>query len=332
MTRFLITISLLLASVSLFGQVVSDEELIHRQDFPLPEETVPEGTGFFGRVAEALNRQLVGPLYWGWPISTADRYLTHSQIGRSGRQYEPRPLPVETAPLPVLRHSAGGVSADFDFVNYLIDNGMSEEAVVLLQGTGYAPSDTLDYLRGWACYATRRLAEASRAFDRVPKGSPWYDKSLFFSAASKAYLGDYAGAGAQLESYAGPYADLRRSQLQDLAALQGPDTFARKSPLLAAGLSALLPGLGRVYTRQYGVAAESLLVCGGFAAVTAENWKKYGATNWRTLVFGTLGSLFYLGNIYGSYISVELYNDRMRETQDTAVLLHMHIPLRSAFR
>jgi|GEM_PF-658622 len=331
MTRFLITTFLLLAGVSLLGQV-PDEELIRRQDFTDTrlEDAMPEGLSFFGRMAERLNRQLVAPLYWGWPVSTADRYLRNSQIGRSGKRYEPRPAPVGTAPLPFLR-SAGGVSADFDFVNYLIDNGMSEDAVVLLQGTDYAPSDTLDYLRGWASYATRRLADASRAFDRVPAGSPWYDKSLFFSAASKAYLGDYAGARAQLEAYAGPYAELRASQLQDLAALQGPDTFAAKSPLLAAGLSALVPGLGRVYTRQYGAAAESLLVCGGFAAITIENYRHYGPI-WSTILFGTLGSLFYLGNIYGSYLSVEVYNDRMRETQDTAVLLHMHIPLRSAFR
>lgn len=331
MTRFSITTFLLLVSVSLLAQV-PDGELIRRRDFPDArlEEAMPEGLSFFGRISEKLNRQLVGPLYWGWPVSTANRYLQNSQIGRSGKRYEPRPAPLEVAPLPILR-TAGGVGTDFDFINYLIDSGMSEEAVVLLQGTAYAPSDTLDYLRGWACYATRRLSEASRAFDRVPVNSPWYDKSLFFSAASKAYLGDYAGAEAQLQGYGGPYTDLRQSQLADLAVLRGPDNFPAKSPWVAAGLSALVPGLGRVYTHQYGVAAESLLVCGGFAAVTIENYRHYGAI-WSTLLFGTLGTLFYLGNIYGSYLSVEVYNDRMRDAQDTAVLLHMHIPLRSAFR
>ncbi len=331
MTRFSITTFLLLVSVSLLAQV-PDEELIRRQEFTDArlEEAMPEGLSFLGRISEKLNRQLVGPLYWGWPVSAANRYLENSQIGRAGKRYEPRPAPVETAPLPVLR-AAGGVGTDFDFINYLIDSGMSEEAVVLLQGTAYAPSDTLDYLRGWACYATRRLAEASRAFDRVPAGSPWYDKSLFFSAASKAYLGDYAGAEAQLQGYGGPYADLRQSQLADLAVLRGPDNFPSKSPWVAAGLSALVPGLGRVYTHQYGVAVESLLVCGGFAAITVENYRHYGPI-WSTILFGTLGSLFYLGNIYGSYLSVELYNERMRDAQDTAVLLHMHIPLRSAFR
>ena len=331
MTRFSITTFLLLVSVSLLAQV-PDEELIRRQDFQDArlEEAIPEGLSFFGRISEKVNRQLVAPLYWGWPVSTADRYLRNSQIGRAGKRYEPRPAPLEIAPLPVLR-TAGSVSADFDFVNYMIDSGMSEEAVVLLQGTAYAPSDTLDYLRGWACYATRRLAEASRAFDRVPADSPWYDKSLFFSAASKAYLGDYAGAEKQLQAYGGPYADLRQSQLADLAVLQGPDNFPSKSPWIAAGLSALVPGLGRVYTHQYGVAVESLLVCGGFAAITVENYRHYGPI-WSTILFETLGSLFYLGNIYGSFISVELYNDRMRDAQDTAVLLHMHIPLRSVFR
>ena len=41
---------------------------------------------------------------------------------------------------------------------------------------------------------------------------------------------------------------------------------------------------------------------------------------------------FYIGNIYGSYVSVSLYNQDLRNAQDTAILYHIHIPLRSLFR
>ena len=44
------------------------------------------------------------------------------------------------------------------------------------------------------------------------------------------------------------------------------------------------------------------------------------------------GFNFYIGNIYGSYVSVSLYNQDLRNAQNTAILYHIHIPLRSLFR
>ena len=70
---------------------------------------------------------------------------------------------------------------------------------------------------------------------------------------------------------------------------------------------------------------------GSFAAITAENWYKRGFTNWKTILFGSIGTIFYIGNIYGSVASVNVYYDEFNEKQNARILYHIHIPLRSIF-
>ena len=104
-----------------------------------------------------------------------------------------------------------------------------------------------------------------------------------------------------------------------------------KNPWLAAGASAIVPGLGKIYAGELGEGVASFLAVAALSAITAENWIKNGATNWKTILFGTAGTIFYLGNIYGSYISVGIHNNFINNELDTAILFNMHIPLRSFF-
>jgi hypothetical protein len=300
-------------------------------------------------------------------VSTAD-YMTRSGRIGSAQHHDISVIPsfIEgTGIFPAEAEKPRAyISNDYDFVGYLIGNGMEKDAVTLLSKVRYFDSDTLYYLRGWAAYSARMLEDATSAFDKVPADSPFYDKSLFYDVISNVHLGDYARGSGLLRGYGGPYKELKCLEEAGIALLEGRAAdfvtaangftysqyaltdserqlqgiyneryFGRtKNPALAAAASALVPGLGKVYAGELAEGISSFLTVGSFAAITAENWAKHGLKNWKTILFGAMGAVFYIGNIYGSYISVSIHNEELKDVQDTAILYHIHIPLRSVFQ
>lgn len=270
-----------------------------------------------------------------------------------------------------LQHVTGGCQAefrsiadDYDFALYLIDNDLKRDALRLVSSPCFTPSDTLTFLRGWAHYNLKQLPQAREYFQGIPKGSSFYDQSLFYSTAVSAHLGDFTSPVASLTGYDGPHTELRDLQLSGLALLRDdPAAFKQasqgfgfsdfalqeaehtlceiynsryvkraKSPALAAIASAIIPGSGKIYAGKLGEGISAFLLTGVFGAITAEHWVKDGPANWKTIVPGLLGAFLYIGNIYGSYMSVSIYNSNLKDAQDTAVLYNIHIPLRSVFK
>ena len=270
-----------------------------------------------------------------------------------------------------LQHVPGGcqaefrsIAADYDFALYLIDNDLKRDALRLVSSPCFTPSDTLTFLLGWAHYNLKQLPQAREYFQGIPKGSSFYDQSLFYSTAVSAHLGDFSTPVASLTGYDGPYTELRDLQLSGLALLRDdPAAFKQasqsfgfsdfalqeaehtlcdiynsryvkraKSPALAAIASAIIPGSGKIYAGKLGEGISAFLLTGVFGAITAEHWVKDGPANWKTIVPGLLGAFLYIGNIYGSYMSVSIYNSNLKDAQDTAVLYNIHIPLRSVFK
>ena len=256
------------------------------------------------------------------------------------------------------------IAADYDFALYLIDNDLKRDALRLVSSPCFTPSDTLTFLRGWAHYNLKQLPQAREYFQGIPKGSSFYDQSLFYSTAVSAHLGDFSTPVASLTGYNGPHTELRDLQLSGLALLRDdPAAFKQasqgfgfsdftlqeaehtlcdiynsryvkraKSPALAAIASAIIPGSGKIYAGKLGEGISAFLLTGVFGAITAEHWVKDGPANWKTIVPGLLGAFLYIGNIYGSYMSVSIYNSNLKDAQDTAVLYNIHIPLRSVFK
>lgn len=295
----------------------------------------------------------------GW----TDRVMLGGRISRTYRTVESPFTPRQrSTPLPATGSRDAG--EEMAFVDYLIGGGMASEAALWMSSADFRDSDTLRYLRGWADYNARRLSEAAEELSLVPPASAYYDKSLFFNVASNAHLGRLERCEELLDSYGGPYAELRSLQQAGVALLTDrPEAYlaassafgysshalkeseetldkiwsdrysARraKSPALAAALSAAVPGLGKVYAGQTGPGINTMLVVGALAAVTAENWSRHGVSDWRTLLAGGVCAAFHIGNICGSYMSVSIHNDNIRNAQDTAILYHIHIPLRSVF-
>jgi TM2 domain-containing membrane protein YozV len=79
-----------------------------------------------------------------------------------------------------------------------------------------------------------------------------------------------------------------------------------KRPLSAALLSTIIPGAGKIYTKQYGDAITAFIVTGLLGYFAVDNF--HSKHDFRAGIFTGLGLIFYAGNIYGSAASAQIYN------------------------
>lgn len=84
--------------------------------------------------------------------------------------------------------------------------------------------------------------------------------------------------------------------------------FKRKSPGLALMFSAVIPGSGKVYARDWKDGLFSFIMIGGLAWQAYRGFNKDGVESAYGWVFGGIGFGFYVGNLYGSFKSAQRYN------------------------
>ena len=86
-----------------------------------------------------------------------------------------------------------------------------------------------------------------------------------------------------------------------------------RSPFLAALMSTIAPGAGRLYTGRYIEALTSLVTVGFTGWQAYDGFRRDGISSVKGWTLGTLSGIFYLGNIYGSVISAGVYNRHVAE-------------------
>ncbi len=86
-----------------------------------------------------------------------------------------------------------------------------------------------------------------------------------------------------------------------------------RSPFLAGLMSTIVPGAGRLYTGRYSDALTSLVTVGFTGWQAYDGFRRDGLSSAKGWTLGTLSSIFYLGNIYGSVISAGVYNRHVAE-------------------
>ena len=86
-----------------------------------------------------------------------------------------------------------------------------------------------------------------------------------------------------------------------------------KKPAIAMSLSAVIPGLGKVYTKDYKDAIIGFIIVGSSAFNTYRGFSKHGINSAYGWVFGGVALGFYSGNIYGAYKAVKKHNHRLRD-------------------
>ena len=304
-------------------------------------------------------------------LGLPDRIMSSSRIGKASQRPSLILPPPDTVRMTFPLGGARNVSEDIDFFNYLLDNELRQDAITLVQ-MPYKDSDTLDFIRAKVLFSDRKLSQAADLFSLVPLESRFGAESFSYRVVSLATLGRLDEASSLLSSGnipaafsgSGPYAELAALQRAGLAIMQGKEgewrsdsalfsyrdyTLAeaerivseigagrfdakRKHAGVAALASAVVPGAGKVYSGRLGEGVAAFLTVGSLGAITAENWKKHGGKDWRTIAAGSLCAAFYLGNIYGSYMSVSIERDERVASENALILYHLHLPLRSIFR
>ena len=87
----------------------------------------------------------------------------------------------------------------------------------------------------------------------------------------------------------------------------------RKSPALAGVMSAIIPGSGRAYAKDWKDGIVSLFFVSTMAVQSVRGFNKSGVKSTRGWIYGGIGLGFYLGNIYGSVVSAKGYNKKSHQ-------------------
>ena len=254
----------------------------------------------------------------------------------------------------------------FEFIYHLIKSNDFDEALIELNFlSGKTQSDSLYYMKGWALYSLKQLSSSSESFQNVTKESTFYHKSQFFAAYNYAHTKNYASAKQVLQQieldnkldqlrqfeYSGiallerdfeAYENKRIKSDAILPALQTEvanlnklhSTIMNRKPKkmwLAGLMSAIVPGSGKIYAGKTGEGIASMLMVTSTGLVTWENHRKLGLKNFKTILFGSIFTVFYVGNIYGSVFSVKISNEEFNHEMDQKILFNIHIPLRNIF-
>ncbi len=88
--------------------------------------------------------------------------------------------------------------------------------------------------------------------------------------------------------------------------LGAPPPPDHRSPWLAATLSALIPGLGKVYAGRLWDGVFSFLLNAYTGWQTYRSYRQHRPV--ATPVYGGFFAFFYVGNVYGSYVAARQYN------------------------
>ncbi|MCX7876573.1 MAG: hypothetical protein N2321_10465 [Melioribacteraceae bacterium] len=83
-----------------------------------------------------------------------------------------------------------------------------------------------------------------------------------------------------------------------------------KNPIQAAIFSSLIPGAGKIYTGELSDGIISFIATTVSLYLSINNFQNNH--QFRGWVFAGISSLFYAGNIYGSYISAKKFNDESK--------------------
>jgi len=227
-------------------------------------------------------------------------------------------------------------------------------------------SDSINFLLGWINYSLKDLDSSTYYFNKVSPYSESFHKSRYYTGFNYMYLGklnqarnhlrniqstndllkdmaDLQNAGIHLiehkydsfkmmsNSFTFDHFQLAKEQKSLMNHYNEMIHFKEKSMFMAGFLSAIIPGLGKVYIGKYGEAASLFFITGSLGVITAENYIKNGIKDYRTLIAAGLLSTVYIGNIWGSAVSVKIKQNEFYHQKEHQILLDIHIALRNIF-
>jgi TM2 domain-containing membrane protein YozV len=227
--------------------------------------------------------------------------------------------------------------------------------------------DSFYYLWGWKNYSTKQLNEACDKWKHVTNQSVFYNKVQFFSAYNFIYLKKYDDAYSLLNQLVKSndklisatalfqisctkllqnnyqtfdsislLFDTTQYQLNEfqheIKALRNEKkNLKMRSPILAGVLSAIVPGVGKIYANKTKQGVALMLPMLMFGGVTYELYHKDGIQSASFISAASVFTLFYIGNIVGSIYATKISYIQKSTAIENKILFDMHIPLRNIF-
>lgn len=173
---------------------------------------------------------------------------------------------------------------------------------------GSAEAGRARMLWGESPYRRQAWAEARRRLGSLllDGGEPrWQTRARYLLAWSFLEQWRLDAAGKELERLSGKASESLLAELPAFAEIPS------KSPGLAGGLSAVLPGTGQLYAGRYRDAALSLLLNAAFIVGAIESFDDGNEVVGSILVFFEAG--WYTGNIFNAVNSAHKFNRDERE-------------------
>lgn len=260
---------------------------------------------------------------------------------------------------------------DLQLLNFLVDRGKNVEAINLASDMDKSSlcsdfKDSLFFLKGMAYYQQKMFDSAIYYFQKVKNPDSLFIKSRFLSALNTSYTQDFGKSILILDSItkhsqylrdlhavqkAGNYLLLRdfgnykvvekefsykyyttQNEEKKLTDLYSDLVNSKiKSPRVSGVLSAIIPGSGKWYSNKKGKAIAAFLTIAVLSAITAEQGIKNGWMDYRTLISASATSVFYIGNIYGSYYETKHLNENFNKEINENILYNMHVSFRNVY-
>lgn len=253
------------------------------------------------------------------------------------------------------------LSSDSLFVEYLLEKKYYNDVLNWTQHRQVFP-----YYRGLAFYNQLKIDSAIRYFEKLPISHPNYVKARFLEGFGHTFLKSYKKANQIFSELSPPdslLGALQNFQLAGIALLER-DTlkfasyqrkfngkyFAfsqeeeklvenyrliqqhkRKSPLLAGLMSAVVPGSGKIYAGKTGQGLITFIQNLALGFQTYEAYRRDGWKSPRFLVYGGLFTFFYVGNIWGSTLTVHIRKQEFKDKINEQIMFNMQIPIRTVF-
>ncbi len=246
------------------------------------------------------------------------------------------------------------IREEVDFCKYLVENELYDDLLLNVSHIDHSKianslKDTLVFFTGMSYNHFKEYDSSNTYFNKLEFGSPFYSKSRAYVLKSLLFqekykeaedvvshiqltydfdksLLNYEKAGVCLlnRDYIGYNAcginDFDKSFIE-LQKMQ------RKSPFVAGLLSGIIPGMGKAYAGKPKHGLSSFLVVTTLAVQTVEAYSKGGSKSAGFYAFGSLLTIFYIGNIWGSVMSVKIIRDEKNYEIDNKILLDLCIPL-----
>ena len=254
-----------------------------------------------------------------------------------------------------------------DYALYLLKNKMPEDCIFLIKNENninYSidQKDSINNFIGHAFYDCERFDSAAFYLSSISTNFIRYNECKYISAYAFTTICDYSKGVEQLKKIdssdiknkeltnfelSGIYLLLRdtlnfskisksftynlnETSEQEKKILQLNDEIKNnkiKSGLLAGIMSAVIPGLGKIYAGKIGQGASSFLPVTLMGVMAYESYMKAGISSARFIFSAGLFSIFYIGNIWGSILSVSVSRNEKNNEINNKILFSLRIPL-----